>query len=793
MSAFSQDMDRTDFRRESFQPGLIGTVAYWIFHKRFPLLVAGIAITLALALSATRLGLKAEFNKMIPLGHEYTQTYLQYQKELGGGNRVLLAVRNNHGEIFSKDYLAKLRAVHEGLFYLPGVERATVTSIYSPNVVHYQVVENGFEGGPVVASDYDGSPQAVAKVRENVIKSNWVGRIVSNDFHSAMVVADLMENDPETGEQLDLHVFGNKLETLRKSLEEDAVSIHIIGFAKSASDIVNGTGSIIIFFVLTFAITAALLYWYSKSAMLTAWTLIAATIPVIWLLGIMPLVGLTLDPLSILLPFLIFAIGVSHAVQMTTAWKLEVIRGAKGQTASTNCFIKLFIPGTVALLANGLGFLAISFVPVKMVRDLVLTATIGVSLMIITNKVLLPILLSYMKADPAWRDMHLGHETGAKRFWYGLSRIAERRVAIGVLSIAVVLLAGGAYFALDLKVGDLGKGIPELHPNARYNKDAEFITSNFSLGVDVLGVIAEPQNMREPCLEYGMVDRLDRFELAMRQVEGVDAVRGLGGAVRTLNLINNEENLKWNALPETRGQLGQYSTDANAKDRDLALFGCRTAQVLLYLKDHQAATLTHVIEAIKHYDAQFGDATMKFRLATGSAGIMAATNEVVKVSDIWVNLALFTSVSLLCLLAFRSTRITICIVLPLALVTVLCNAIMARLNIGLKVNTLPVVALGVGVGIDYGIYLFERMKHAMEKGETSLRRALQEALEQRGTASVFTAVTMAIGVGTWAFSDLKFQSDMGMLLAFMFVVNLIAAVVVSPAIAAFLLRPKAGS
>ncbi|MCX7162715.1 MAG: hypothetical protein NT083_06695 [Rhodocyclales bacterium] len=197
--------------------------------------------------------------------------------------------------------------------------------------------------------------------------------------------------------------------------------------------------------------------------------------------------------------------------------------------------------------------------------------------------------------------------------------MVERKVAATAILLGLGLLVAASMIARDLKVGDLGRGIPELRPEARYNRDAEFITSNFSLGVDVLGVIVEPQNMREPCLEYSMVDHLDRFEFAMRQVTGVESVRGLGGAVRALNVINNEENIKWNGIPETRAQLGQYITDANAKDKDLALFGCRTAQVLLYLKDHQATTLAHVVTEVKRYRDNFTDDSIRFRLATGSS------------------------------------------------------------------------------------------------------------------------------------------------------------------------------
>jgi predicted RND superfamily exporter protein len=168
---------------------------------------------------------------------------------------------------------------------------------------------------------------------------------------------------------------------------------------------------------------------------------------------------------------------------------------------------------------------------------------------------------------------------------------------------------------------------------------------------------------------------------------------------------------------------------------------------------------------------------------------MAASNEAVAAADKWVNFALFGSVALLCLLTFRSLRITLCIILPLALVTVLCNALMARLGIGVKVNTLPVVALGVGVGVDYGIYLFERIKHEMHSRGHDLRAAFVAALKQRGTASLFTAVTMTLSVTTWVFSSLKFQADMGVLLAFMFLVNVFGAILLLPALAAWLIRP----
>jgi predicted RND superfamily exporter protein len=192
------------------------------------------------------------------------------------------------------------------------------------------------------------------------------------------------------------------------------------------------------------------------------------------------------------------------------------------------------------------------------------------------------------------------------------------------------------------------------------------------------------------------------------------------------------------------------------------------------------------VRAVKHYAARHDTDHIRFLLASGNVGVMAATNEAVAASEKTMLASIFASVIVLCWLTFRSLAATLCIILPLALVSLLCNALMASLGIGVKVATLPVIALGVGVGVDYGIYLYERFQHALQTRGVSKREAFHDALRQRGTAAVFTAVTMSVGVGTWAFSDLKFQADMGILLAFMFLVNMLGAVLLLPALAAYL-------
>jgi predicted RND superfamily exporter protein len=784
----------TEIRQQQFSADWVGRISYWIFRNRKPLLILFVLITILLGAMASQLRVQAAFTKMIPLKHPYMQTFLQYQSDFGGANKVLVALKNQHGDIYNRKFMEDLRKVTEEVFFLPGVERSSVASLFTPDVRYNEVVEDGFRGGNIVSADFAGTPEQLQQVRENLLKSDWIGRLVSNDQSSAMVVATLMENDPETGERLDLQQVGRKLEDIRAKYENQDTGVYIIGFAKSVSDIARGAAGVLVFFGVAFVITSILLYWYSGSFMITALALICAVVPVIWLLGLLPIFGLGLDPMSILVPFLIFSIAVSHAVQMTNAWKLETLHGADGVTASTHSFQKLFIPGAMALLANALGFMVIAFVEIEMVRELAFTATIGVTVMIITNKMLLPILLSYYKFTPEQASKLAGKETAGDWLWERIGPLATKRIGWISLVVGAALLAFGLSQARHLHIGDLGKGVPELRPDSRYNQDVEMITSHFAIGVDLLQVIAEAKPESEedsPCVDREVMDKIEDFDFQMRQVDGVATVRSLSGFVKTITQSFAETYAKWRMLPESREQIAQGVGYATRLGNEFMNSRCTAMPISIYTTDHQATTIERIVQKVKDFKAGGGDTDrVTFRLASGNVGVMAATNEAVEAADKWVNLALFASVALLCLITFRSFPITLCIILPLALVTILCNALMALLGIGVKVNTLPVVALGVGVGVDYGIYLFERMKHEMEDGGLTLKDAFVEALKQRGTASIFTAVTMTISVATWIFSALKFQADMGILLAFMFLVNAFGAILLLPALAAYLVGDR---
>ena len=748
------------------------------------LLALFVLLTLALGYSATHTQLDPGFNKQIPVRNEFMVNFLNFSQYFTGANRFLVSVKwKGEGDIYNREYLDTLNKVTGDVFFINGVSRASVTSLFTANVRYIEITEEGFFGDVVVPPRFTGSGEDLAQVRSNIARSGQIGRLVANDLKSSMVRADLQDLDPQTGKPVSYAEVAKRLEDIRAKYSNDDIEINIVGFAKLVGDVIEGLTTVISFFVIAFVITGLMLWLYSRSWRLTLVALVVALLPVVWLLGLLPLLGLGIDPMSILVPFLIFSIGVSHAVQMTNAWKQDVLAGSSSVQAAHSAFCKIFIPGSLALLMNALGFGVIMLIDIPIVHELGVTACIGVMLMIITNKLMLPIILSYLKLEPSALARGLKAVGGRHALWWRLSALAEPKPALSVFVISLLLLGVGAYKARDLAVGDIGVGAPELRADSRYNQDNQKIINSYSIGLDVMSVFVQVKGIEEGCLAPQVMRAIESFDFQMRSVPGVQSVQSVAGMGKNVIAGNNEGNPRWSAIPGSERGLSQGAR-AYMPDDGLVTEGCQRMQILVFLTDHEGATVSHVVKETQRIIAGLQTPEVQFLMAGGNVGVMAASNEAVKQAEVVMLAALFGSVALFCWLTFGSFRAVLCILVPLAIVAILCNALMATLGIGLKVATLPVMALGVGVGVDYGIYLYERIAHEMADGK-DLRNAFYQAMCQRGTAAVFTALTMSIGVCTWAFAPLKFQADMGVLLSFMFLVNVLGAIFLLPALAAW--------
>ena len=741
------------------------------------------------------LGLRVDagYEKMIPLQHEYMRTFLKYRKDFGGANRFIIALVQKDGDIYNPRLFETLKALTDDVFFVRGVERSSITSLFTPNVRYVEVVEEGFTGGNVIPADFAGTPEQLAAVRRSVPKSALGRNLVSSDEKGVMIRGELMEVDPDTNAPLDLRSVAAQLEALRTKHRGEGFDIHIIGFAKAVGDIADGAKGVVSFFGLAFLITAALLYAYLGSLRLTAVSLFCALLPVAWLLGLLPLLGFGIDPMSILVPFLVFAIGVSHAVQMSNAWRLEALRGADSAEASRSALAAILFPGALSLLTDALAFLVLLHIKIGMIQELGLTASLGIFLMILTNSLLLPVLLSFVPTGDWAARGAPARRPAFERFWGLVARCSDKGPAAVVLAAALLLLGAASWKARDLKTGDLGRGVAELRADSRYNRDTAAITGHFDLGVDILSVIAQTEGIDGACTTHRIMESIDHLAGTLTAHPGVHSVLSLPGLAKIINSGWNEGSLKWRVLSRDPRILAQSVTPIDTAT-GLLNTDCSAMQVMVFTKDHQSTTIASVVAAVKRFARENPEPGLKYLLASGNVGVMAATNEAVDAAQVSMTASIYILTAILCWFAFRrSWRAALCVLLPLGLVSVLCSALMALMGIGLKVSTLPVIALGVGVGVDYGIYIFERLSQHLAEG-LSLHEAFVRALRERASSALFTAVTMSVGVGSWGFSALKFQADMGVLLAFMFVMNMLGALLLLPALAAFLLsKPGAAA
>ncbi len=886
----------------------------------------------------------AGFDKSIPLDHPYMKVLKQYQAEFGGANSVLVALiqKEGKGEIYNEAFLKTLKTATDEVFFLPGVDRSRVSSLFTPDVRFLEVVEGGFSGGNVIPAEYQPTQEMFDLVKANVNKGGHVGRYTTKSQNGSMVFSELMEIDPITGEKLDYARVADLLEdrvrgrftsetkfvyklkedyssddgriqlkagevidegfvdpgwklrfkTLHASraLPDDGgtvqvpikgslisvetapnpqynpdLDIHILGFAKVVGDVIDATMMVVMFLILTLFMTWLLLWGYTGSMKLAILPLVCAVTAVIWEFGLLRLFGKGLDPFAILVPFLIIAISVSHGVQYVNAWVGEMTLFKRNSfDASLYTWRRLAVYGTMAIMTGFVGFALIAVIPIDIIREMALNASLGMFAIFMTNKVMMPIWLTWVDiGDPqAFADKQEKRDSVFDPLWHLLSNMVRPAPALVAILTGSILLGWSLWQGKALQVGDSQAGVPELLPDSRYNKDTAAVTSNFAIGTDIFKVIAETD--AEACIKYEVMEQIDRFAWHMDNTEGVQSTMSLPWVAKQVNAAFNEANPRFKILPRNQYTMVQAITPIPTSS-GLLNPNCSAMAVFLFTQDHKATTLSRIVSEAKAFNdsnaveffathkdvdkaycdgktearrevgvrtvaAQKYAETLKkqrkgitdseieadegykrlvaakqeaetahaaldkscpvnFALASAQVGVMAATNEEVHRLEKPILYIVYFGIAICVFLSFFELKSIVCIMLPLALVSWMAYAVMAVLDIGMKVATLPVVALAAGVGVDYGIYVYATLADATAAG-FKLREAYFKTLKLTGKAVVFTGVTLALGVATWLYSGLQFQRDMGKMLVFMFTANMFGAILLLPAIASLLLKPK---
>lgn len=676
-----------------------------------------VLLTIFFGFTASKIKPDAGYDKSIPLEHPYMQVLKQYQADFGGANNVLVALiqKPGKGEIYNEAFLASLKQATDEVFFLPGVDRSRVSSLFTPDVRFVEVVEGGFKGGNVIPAEYAPTPEMFQLVKGNTQKGGHVGRFTTKDQTGAMIFSELLEVDPVTGQKLDYAAVAEILEdkvrgrfvspkkyiykltadicqkpdvvapppppaagaeaadaaataappppveapetcvkagtqvwerfgqptglaaavdkgkpitykfkpegqdnelvfTIKKSQMtyetvdnpqyNPDVDVHILGFAKVVGDIIEELIPVVGFFLLTLVMTQLLLWAYLGSFKLALLPLVSSITAVVWEFGLLKLFGKGLDPFAILVPFLILSISVSHGVQYCNAWVGEIANNGRNSfDASVETWRRLAIYGTMAILTGVVGFALIGLIPIDIIREMALNACLGMFAIVITNKIMMPIMLTWIDVgDPkAFKEKQEQRDSIFDPLWKLLSYMVLPKPAITAILVAGLLLGWSLWKGKELQVGDSQAGVPELLPDSRYNKDTAAVTANFSIGTDVLKVIAETDP--EACVKYSVMEQIDRFGWRMDNTEGVQSTISLPWAARQVNMAFSEAAPKFKVLPQNQFTMVQAITPIPTSS-GLLNSNCSAMAVFIFTKDHKASTLHRIVEEVGRYNEE---------------------------------------------------------------------------------------------------------------------------------------------------------------------------------------------
>lgn len=759
-----------------------------LFGGRALVLALLVALTAWSVSFALQIKFDTDLERQLPRDHPYAQTALDYKEKIAGLNSVQIVVETAKGDVWTPAFLKTLNDVTQEVTYMPSVSRESVTSLWTPNTFVYQATENAVEGRQLIPATV--TPDALTaddarRIRADAFKGGYLGKLFGLDGKAAMIHASVLPMMPD-GKPPDLIAVANELESkIRKKFETGDITIRVIGFTKFVGDIANEAYNVLTFFAIAFVLSGAALWYYSRSLALTLITVLCSVASIAWLLAIVKLAGLRLHPLGLVIPFLIYVIGVSHGVQQINRFLASVVKRAHTPLeAARRTFRRLLVPGIFSIVTVLASFAAILLLPIPFVTDLAIIALIGVALKFVSNLVMLPLAISYVGFGPAALERQRSLLAARQRFMAAFSRDARPLPALAVLVLSVGLSAAAIWNAADVGVGHRRPGAQELWQSARYNVDSAAIAGNFDLDLDSFVIVAVAPV--DACVDYKVMAHIERLGVAMRAVEGVKSVMSLPEASRFVYSIVQEGNLKWRVLPRAPDVLA-VATGAISDTTGLRNADCSLLPIAVYLTDHRDETLRRVAAAAEDFIAKNKAPNVTFRLATGNGGVLAAINDAVREARVTAPLLVFGVIAILIFAAYRDWRAIPCCLAPLGLANALGLWLLSWLDIGLTVTTLPVFVLAAGIGVAFGLYLYERIEAHLQEG-APMDEAFALSMREEGAAIVYTALTLALGVGCWAFSGLKFQADMGWLLAFLVLVNALAAITVLPAMAVILDR-----
>src|SRR5919108_238954 len=680
-------------------------LAEGIVKNRLPVLLAIIVLTIFFGYHARKIEMYTAFSDLLPRDHPFIRVHNKFHKVFGGANLVLLSVEVTEGDIYNPSTLTKIKQLTELLERTPGANNYQIFSIARQKVKDVRATSWGIEVQPVMWPDIPLTQIELDQLRSAVNGNPTIaGRLVSMDGKAALITAAFQE------ERLDYAGLFQRIQSAIHELEDSNTRVYAAGEPILYGWIYYYLSAILIVIAVTCLALLTLLVLYYRNVNGVVIPVLSAVITFIWGTGFTSLMGFNFDPLILVVPFLIAARTLSHSIQFRERFFEELDRSGEKEKAAADSAAGLMMPGTVSIITDAFGLLVLLIAPMPILTKLAIAGSFWVFSNIASVLILDPILCCYF---PTPRN----RKKGGEGQWLDLPLRRVGAFCVGSAGRWLVLaLFGGVilwsfYWNQFLTMGDSRPGSPLLWPNSNYNLSVRQINQRFQ-GTDHLYVIVEGQEEKTAKLPR-VLRTMEAFQRTMERSPHVGGTDSLVGLTRQINSVLHHNDPRWAVLPRSEEEVGgilmvaEHGSEPGDFDRWVN-YNFKDANITLFLQDHKGSTIREVVQRANQFISQHPLDGAEFKLAGGIVGVLAAANEVMEQSHKLILGLIIVAQLIACTFGFRSLLAGLFFVGVVFISNTFGMAIMAFAGIGLNVNTLPVISLGIGFGVDYGIYIVAR-------------------------------------------------------------------------------------
>jgi predicted RND superfamily exporter protein len=761
----------------------------WAIRNRILVCVVVGLITLGFALSLMNLDVRTKFNDMVPTSHPYVEVHEKYQDSFAASNRVTILVKAKEGDIFRQNILEEVRRITYEVQKVEGVNPMQITSLASKKLKRVNASSEGIETMPMMWPDVPTTEQGISDLRQAVLNNPLVyGLYVDRELSSALIQVDFYDHLVDYSK-----IFPQVQAILDASTLGEEVTLHLVGEPILYGWVQHYLGETVSISLGSLVAMLALLFIFSRTWRGTVLPLLAGLVSAIWALGIGTLIGYNFDPLVIVVAFIITARAFSHSVQMITRFDDLVVDGAiDARKAAEQTMRELFRPSMLGLYADAGAILCVILTPIPLLHKVAIVGAIWVMTITVSAVFLTPALLSFIK-----RPQGYVHPVNLDFFMHfvlsGAKWLVATRIRYVIAPVALVAVALLGFEATRLTVGDASDGSPILQQNSSFNRDSALINRLYPGSEQMFVVLEGHENDALKTPE--VLDWMMRFSRYMERQEEIGGAISMADIVVDIRRNLYEGNPRYRELGGTKLENGELISFymQGADPDDLAQFSdvhFRNGAITLFFRDHKGDTLRKATHYAKEFIAENPVEGVDVKLVGGVLGIIAAVNEILLRDQIEAVALAFLVVVLCCLVVYRSSVSGIFFIIPVLISNVVTFAFMAWQGIGMSISTLPVVALGIGLGVDYAFYIVDSIKEYLEKHpEATPLAATLQSLDSAGRGVLLTAFTLAAGVLLWSFSSLRFQAEMGMLIGLWLMVSALTSLFVMPSLA-LVFKPK---